>query len=580
MVSPLWKACQEGDATRVDEILVEASGVDIEIKDHTGVTPLIQAIKGGHVEIVKALIGKGADPSNASAQGRPDTYTTDPLILHILADARGDLMPYPDRLVEQPQLQQHPQPQFYPYPPYGYPPYPPQDGWYPPAPQQQGQPSPQDGDPVAANLPPPEVLPCLPLRHILRIPPPPNTLFRGPAPAPGPVSGVLPPPASAPAPPPPPPVPPHFSPTAQGHGHIRAHSHSEIMSMSPPPPPPPPMMGYMPMSPTGYQGYPPPPPPPPPAGVDESGTPLSPYANGAPGAGPGGYPAPYGPNGYANGVGHHGPGGGRPRRGSVAFRDREGRMLNGNGGGFGGKKPACLFYPSGRCRNGDECRFPHVMSDPNNPPPPHGHGGRPHFPSRRGGYNGNGGSTGLEDRMGGMRIGAHARNRSQTNPGQGQGQSPAPQGAQQQQQQQRIPSADEFPVLNGHLSTSGSENGVNSHSGHAQEHGSGAESGHTNGHATPNTPANGHANGHAHYQNGWANAMNGTGPTAAQILREGSRGTSPVPKPVPPKAHAHGPPLENKAAAVASKAGDVIAGKPASLSVKENLKPVEVKIAA
>lgn len=33
-------------------------------------------------------------------------------------------------------------------------------------------------------------------------------------------------------------------------------------------------------------------------------------------------------------------------------------------GSFGGnRKPACLFYPSGRCRNGDECRFPHVIPD-------------------------------------------------------------------------------------------------------------------------------------------------------------------------------------------------------------------------
>ena len=33
-------------------------------------------------------------------------------------------------------------------------------------------------------------------------------------------------------------------------------------------------------------------------------------------------------------------------------------------GSFGGnRKPACLFYPAGRCRNGDECRFPHVVHD-------------------------------------------------------------------------------------------------------------------------------------------------------------------------------------------------------------------------
>jgi len=174
-----------------------------------------------------------------------------------------------------------------------------------------------------------------------------------------------------------------------------------------------------------------------------------------------------------------------------------------------------------------------------------------------------------------MRVDAHPRNKLHGNPGQGQGQSTAQQRGQRVQQQQRIPSADEFPVLNGHLSTSGSENGVNSQGTCAHEHGTGVENGHANRHAHSNTTTN----GHSHYQNGWANAMNGKGPTAAQILREGSRGASPVPKPVPSKVHAHAPPLDNRAA-VASKAGDAAAGKTASISVKENLKPVEVKIAA
>jgi hypothetical protein len=32
MVSSLWKACSEGDLQRVQELLVESSGVDIEVK--------------------------------------------------------------------------------------------------------------------------------------------------------------------------------------------------------------------------------------------------------------------------------------------------------------------------------------------------------------------------------------------------------------------------------------------------------------------------------------------------------------------------------------------------------------------
>ncbi|KAG8830608.1 hypothetical protein FRC17_004647 [Serendipita sp. 399] len=39
--------------------------------------------------------------------------------------------------------------------------------------------------------------------------------------------------------------------------------------------------------------------------------------------------------------------------------------------GFGsGRKPPCAFYPVGKCKNGDQCRFPHVMPDENSPVSP------------------------------------------------------------------------------------------------------------------------------------------------------------------------------------------------------------------
>jgi ankyrin repeat protein len=95
MVSALWKACAEGDLEKVHQLLKDASTLDIEIRgkytrssvkpyllsgdpfnilqfttqliihsfflvDHTGVTPLIEAIKNGHVEVVKALLDKGS----------------------------------------------------------------------------------------------------------------------------------------------------------------------------------------------------------------------------------------------------------------------------------------------------------------------------------------------------------------------------------------------------------------------------------------------------------------------------------------------------------------------------------------
>lgn len=90
MVSALWKAASEGDLQAVNEFLEHASALDIELKgmclylsisqvslhlllsnifhaivpacirlDHTGVTPLIEAIKNGHVDVVRALLGKG-----------------------------------------------------------------------------------------------------------------------------------------------------------------------------------------------------------------------------------------------------------------------------------------------------------------------------------------------------------------------------------------------------------------------------------------------------------------------------------------------------------------------------------------
>lgn len=85
MVSVLWKACSEGDLENVHESLKEASAIDIEIKgmvpsysviahnsvlalvlftnfsysDHTGVTPLIEAVKNGHLDVVRVLLDKG-----------------------------------------------------------------------------------------------------------------------------------------------------------------------------------------------------------------------------------------------------------------------------------------------------------------------------------------------------------------------------------------------------------------------------------------------------------------------------------------------------------------------------------------
>ena len=79
MVSPIWKAASEGDLEKVKELLNEPSSIDIEIKgqpyefslstaphltgisstDHTGATPLIQAVRNGHRDVVKELLQTG-----------------------------------------------------------------------------------------------------------------------------------------------------------------------------------------------------------------------------------------------------------------------------------------------------------------------------------------------------------------------------------------------------------------------------------------------------------------------------------------------------------------------------------------
>ena len=428
MVSTLWKACQDGDDTLVDELLNDSTSIDIEIKgnvcppsiapshrfsaDHTGVTPLIQAVKGGHVNIVKALLAKGADPTNASAQARPETYTTDPYILHLLAAARGEpVMSFPDPA------------QYFSYPPYA--PYHPPPQWYPSPPQETNeQPQP------TANLPPPEVARNIPCRCAADVPPalygflissdaryypecrfgsacvfahPQTPYFPGPLPPPA-QYGPPPPPGPHPHPHPPPhphshphhppPPPPHHDPAAYpsyypvpvpipvpisppfaphaGHphhptsppGHMRTHS--EILS----PPPFSPQAGPIPvpvLGPGGPGGAPGPLPLP----VQYLPPPMSPEAyhmyaaRRASVTSMTSYPSPVtldpaasilkegGMNGGIAGNGNNGGrhGEGRQRRGSAAgFRDPRGPS-------YAGRKPPCLFFPSGRCRNGYVARL-------------------------------------------------------------------------------------------------------------------------------------------------------------------------------------------------------------------------------
>ncbi|KAF8323400.1 hypothetical protein DL93DRAFT_697933 [Clavulina sp. PMI_390] len=90
MVSAIWNACTEGNLEAVRQLLKDHPGIDVEIKDHSGATPLIMAIRGGHKDIVAELLTGGANPFNGSNVGSPpESYTTDPDILELLAVARA-----------------------------------------------------------------------------------------------------------------------------------------------------------------------------------------------------------------------------------------------------------------------------------------------------------------------------------------------------------------------------------------------------------------------------------------------------------------------------------------------------------
>ncbi|KAJ7926020.1 hypothetical protein B0H13DRAFT_1110043 [Mycena leptocephala] len=164
MVSALWKACSQGDLQSVNQVLSTAETVDIEIKDHTGVTPLIEAVKNGHTEVVRALLDKGADPTNGSSQGLPETYTSDPTILGMLNFARSKLSQGPashENGYDTNDPSTYPPPANYPY----YPSInsaPPPDMYYHQPPPQMHM---ENNGSRHNNLPPPEVASAIPCRY-------------------------------------------------------------------------------------------------------------------------------------------------------------------------------------------------------------------------------------------------------------------------------------------------------------------------------------------------------------------------------------------------------------------------------
>ncbi|RDB29633.1 hypothetical protein Hypma_015741 [Hypsizygus marmoreus] len=533
MVSLLWKASSEGNLESVEELLKDATSVDMEIKDHTGSTPLIEAIKNGHVEVVRVLLDKGADPNNGSSQGRPEDYTSEPSILELLHHAQSTATSsgipshepiYAHETNDDPEKQYT----YGPSPPVSYPYYPsinsapppPESGVYYPSPQPPQAAGENPGAGGIGNLPPPEIARFIPCRYFPACRYGASCLFAHPQ-TPY-YQGTMPPPAQYVAPydpmnvqpyptnyyPPPSFQPPtalhHMSPLSPPPGPHPGHgrSPSEVVLPVQPPFSPngiPPSVPYGPMSPSAYphpgqvpipmsiSPLPPlqhpsavsaqPPsnmyntvPAPAPPFVQHDGT--SPYSMVQPhnpsignqemngdikvahsqpdGSGP--------INHHPNGLNHNRRGG--PRRGS-----------------FGGRKPPCLFYPAGRCKNGDDCRFPHVLSDGSGNHTSYFSGGRGGARSRQ--PNGNGIATineklsalTVRDDQNGQQNGTEGSNHSLSTDN---GRPRFPQGAKNAYVangvrsdkrptavRQRVPNADEFPVLAGSITPPTRSPGVN-----------------------------------------------------------------------------------------------------------------------
>ncbi|KAI0040803.1 hypothetical protein FA95DRAFT_1611504 [Auriscalpium vulgare] len=392
--------------------------------------------------------------------------------------------------------------------------------------QQQPSPNAQPPPPQSGNMPPPEIARLIPCRYFPACRYGASCMFAHPQGPfyPSPMS----PPAQYPAqyehaPPqayPPnfyamPPPPSFQTPNGLPPPHLTPVSPQSASQSAPPPPPfahhgasaeilspvqgpfspngGPGPVPYGPMSPTSPSSYPhanhvpvplSAPPLPPPQHIAPPGpqSPTAPYpaVNGPyeqrhDGAGQ--YPPPplaQRPPPDTNGV-HKSP----PQQGPDAFGPNGHREPTANRRGgfrrpsFASRKPPCLFFPAGRCRNGDECRFPHVLPDASAPHPPghFGRGGR-FRPAQNG-------TAHLEEKLANLGLrddGAPQASSGSTTPSDRPRPSPShkqfsslPNGTRPAVRapvpKQRVPGADEFPVLGGATTPPARSPGPNGHIG-------------------------------------------------------------------------------------------------------------------
>ncbi|KAJ3415200.1 hypothetical protein HDV05_005340 [Chytridiales sp. JEL 0842] len=86
----VWQAAHLGDVNSLRRAM--EGGADIEFSDQTGCTPLIEASRYGHVDCVRELLDRGANPHHQSSQGRALDFAAHPEIRAMLQQAMVEFM--------------------------------------------------------------------------------------------------------------------------------------------------------------------------------------------------------------------------------------------------------------------------------------------------------------------------------------------------------------------------------------------------------------------------------------------------------------------------------------------------------
>ena len=94
LATSLWTASNEGDLQRM-ALLVERRGVNVDICDDAGYTPLLYAVRAQRVEAVRFLLQHGANvntrtPATAASPLHRASYLGNKTLIRMLVDAGAD----------------------------------------------------------------------------------------------------------------------------------------------------------------------------------------------------------------------------------------------------------------------------------------------------------------------------------------------------------------------------------------------------------------------------------------------------------------------------------------------------------